>query len=141
MFALLYVGGWLTWWFLRAVSDGLTGRHPDIDDAWQAVRTQLDAAGIDLGRVPVFLVLGRPKSGVADFFAATALPFAVRQDAAPVGVFATREAVYLTAPVGWDGYDDGATPGRYRVRAFTFREPQSWPVNGHDVLRLRERAA
>jgi len=116
LFLLLYVGGWLTWWFLRAVSDRVTGRHPDIDDAWQAVRTQLDAAGIDLGRVPVFLVLGRPKSGVADFFAATALPFAVRQDAAPVGVFATREAVYLTAP-------DASAVSWYAERLFAAAAP------------------
>lgn len=97
LFLLLYIGGWLTWWFLRVLSDRVTGRHPDIDDAWRSARTQLDAAGIDLARVPVFLVLGRPKSGVADFFAATGQPFAVKIDAAPVGVFASRDAIFLTA--------------------------------------------
>jgi IcmF-related N-terminal domain len=105
LFLLTYLGGWLTWWFLRVVSDGATGRHPDIDDAWRTARTQLEAAGIDLGRVPVFVVLGRPRSGVADFFAATALPFTVRHEAAPVGVYANRDAVYVTVPgasaLGW----------------------------------------
>ena len=98
LFLLLYVGGWLTWWFVRAVSDRTTGRHPDIDSAWADIRARLDSAGIDLGRVPVFLVVGRPKSGVADFFAATSTPFSVRHDTDPVGVFATRDAVYLTVP-------------------------------------------
>lgn len=116
LFLLLYVGGWLTWWFLRAVSDRTTGRHPDIDEAWAAIRRDLDAAGIDLGKVPVFVVVGRPKSGVADFFAATALPFTVRRDSDPVGVFATRDAIYLTAPgasaVSW-----------YAERLFTAAAP------------------
>lgn len=97
LFLLLYAGGWLAWWFFRLIADGPRGNFPDLDTAWNEVRAKLSAAGIDVKTTPVFLVLGRPKTDAADFFAATAEPFAVRHDAGPLAVYATREAVYLVA--------------------------------------------
>ncbi len=97
LFLLLYAGAWFAWWFFRLIADGPRGNHPDIDSAWADIRARLSAAGIELNTTPVFLVLGRPKTDAADFFAATAVPFAVRQDAGALAVYATREAVYLVA--------------------------------------------
>jgi hypothetical protein len=97
LFLLLYAGAWFAWWFFRLIADGPRGNHPDIDSAWADIRARLSAAGIELNTTPVFLVLGRPKTDAADFFAATAVPFAVRHDAGALAVFATREAVYLVA--------------------------------------------
>ncbi|MDB5313803.1 MAG: hypothetical protein JWO38_8005, partial [Gemmataceae bacterium] len=60
----------------------------------------LDRAGIDPREVPLVLVVGTPATSPADFFAATKLPFAVRAEPrradAPVTVYATREAVFVT---------------------------------------------
>jgi hypothetical protein len=97
LFLLLYAGGWFAWWFFRLIADGPRGNFPDLDTAWGEVRAKLSAAGIELKTTPVFLVLGRPKTDAADFFAATGVPFAVRYDAGPLAVYATREAVYLVA--------------------------------------------
>lgn len=97
LFLLLYVGGWFAFWFFRLTADRPRGNQPDLDEAWKDVRAKLSAAGIELKTTPVFLVLGRPKTSAADFLAATGEPFAVRHDAGPLGVYATREAVYLVA--------------------------------------------
>jgi hypothetical protein len=102
LFLLAYLGAWLGYWFFRLLADPATGEHPDIDAAWADALTALDAAGIDMRDVPLFLVVGTPRSGVADFFAATRQPFAVRGEPrgadAPVTVFASREAIYVAAP-------------------------------------------
>jgi hypothetical protein len=99
LFVLVYVGAWLGWWFFRLLTDPRDGRYPDIDRAWTAGLAALDAAGIDPREVPLFLVIGKPATGTADFFAATKLPFAVRAEprtsGTPVQVYATREAVFV----------------------------------------------
>ena len=99
LFILIYLGGWLGWWFFRLLTDPRDGQYPDIDAAWTAGLKALESAGIDPVEVPLFLVIGKPRSGMADFFAATKLPFAVRAEPrrpdAPVQVYATREAVFV----------------------------------------------
>jgi len=99
LFVLVYVGGWLGWWFFKLLTDPRDGRYPDIDAAWSAGLKALNAAGIDPSEVPLFVVIGKPQSGAADFFAATQLPFTVRAEprtpGAPVQVYATREAVFV----------------------------------------------
>lgn len=100
LFILVYTGGWLGWWFFRLLTDPRDGRYPDIARAWNAGLRALSSAGIDLREVPLFLVIGKPRSGGADFFAATRLPFAVRAEprtaGAPVQLYATREAVFIS---------------------------------------------
>lgn len=102
LFLLMYAGAWLGYWFFRLLTDPRDGTHPDIDDAWEAALTALDAAGIDPAAVPLFVVIGKPRTDLADFFAATRLPFAVRAepraDGAPVQVYATRDAVFVACP-------------------------------------------
>jgi hypothetical protein len=99
LFLLVYVGGWLAWWFFLLLTDPRDGRYPDIDAAWAAGLRALDAAGIDIREAPLFVVIGKPHSGTADFFAATRAPFAVRAEprtpGAPVQIYATREAVFV----------------------------------------------
>lgn len=100
LFLLVLCGGVLGWLFFRLLTDPRDGRFPDIDAAWSEGMAVLDAAGIDTREVPLFLVLGRPATTVADFFAATRLPLAVRGEPrradAPIGIYATREAVFVT---------------------------------------------
>ncbi len=102
LFLLMYAGAWFGYWFFRLLTDPRDGTYPDIDDAWEAGLKALDAAGIDIAEVPLFLVVGKPRTDLADFFAATRLPFAVRAEPraadAPVQVYATRDAVFVTCP-------------------------------------------
>jgi hypothetical protein len=102
LFLLMYAGAWLGYWFFRLLTDPRDGSHPDIDDAWTAALKALNAAGIDPTEVPLFVVIGKPRTDLADFFAATKLPFAVRAEprtsGAPVQVYATRDAVIVACP-------------------------------------------
>jgi len=63
----------------------------------------------------------------------------VHVDPATLVAFRT-DAVYLTAPTGWDEMDDGQTPGRYRLRVHQLGGAMTWPRNGTDLLRLRDLA-
>jgi hypothetical protein len=121
LFVLVYVGAWLGWWFFKLLTDPRDGRYPDIDTAWSAGLKALNAAGIDAREVPLFLVIGKPRSGTADFFAASKLPFAVRAEprgpSAPVQVYATREAVFVTC--------DGASVLARLATEFAARKPVS----------------
>jgi len=102
LFVLMYVGAWFGYWFFRLLTDPRDGSHPDIDDAWTAGLKALNAAGIDPTEVPLFVVIGKPRTDLADFFAATRLQFAVRAEprsmSAPVQVYATRDAVFVVCP-------------------------------------------
>ncbi len=102
LFVLMYVGAWCGYLFFRLLTDPRDGSHPDIDDAWRAALKALNAAGIDPTEVPLFVVVGKPRTDLADFFAATGLPFAVRAEprtpGAPVQVYATRDAVFVACP-------------------------------------------
>ncbi|VTR99431.1 Uncharacterized protein OS=Blastopirellula marina DSM 3645 GN=DSM3645_11297 PE=4 SV=1: ImcF-related_N [Gemmata massiliana] len=102
LFLLMYTGAWFGYWFFRLLTDPRDGSHPDIDDAWAGALKALDAAGIDPTEVPLFVVIGKPRTDLADFFAATKLPFAVRAEprteGAPVQVYATRDAVFVVCP-------------------------------------------
>jgi hypothetical protein len=122
LFVLVYVGAWLGWWFFRLLTDPRTGRYPDIDKAWSAGLKALDAAGIDPREVPLFVVIGKPATGTADFFAATKLPFAVRAEPrtpdAPVQVYATREAVFVAC--------EGASVLARLADAFAMRKKPVW---------------
>lgn len=102
LFILMYAGAWFGYWFFRLLTDPRDGSHPDIDDAWASALKALNAAGIDPAEVPLFVVIGKPRTDLADFFAATKLPFAVRAEprtsGAPIQVYATRDAVFVVCP-------------------------------------------
>lgn len=102
-FLLLYALGWIGWWLWKLLSaEGESSHFPDIDEAWdEAVRT-LGQAGIRLGDVPLFFVLGRPEAAEEHIFGAAQLNLVVKQSppgaGAPIHVYASRDAVYVTAP-------------------------------------------
>ena len=100
LFVLLLTGAILAWNFFKLLTDPKTGEFPDIEDAWRDGLLALGKAGIDPSEVPLFLVIGKPATSSADFFAATKLPLAVRAEPrradAPIQVYATRTAVFVT---------------------------------------------
>jgi hypothetical protein len=100
-FFLLYLIFWAGWWVLKVLRGEAEASHfPDIDAAWDAGVRGLAQAGIRPGDLPIFLVLGRPESPEENLFAAAQLSLVVKQTPpdprAPVHVYATRDAIYVT---------------------------------------------
>lgn len=101
LFFLLYILCWLGYWlYLLLGPERLPASFPEIDAAWSEAMMALNQASIDISRVPVFLVLGRPASGEESFFQAGHLHLAVQatphRPGVPLRVYANRDAVFLT---------------------------------------------
>ncbi|HYT92592.1 MAG TPA: type VI secretion protein IcmF/TssM N-terminal domain-containing protein [Gemmataceae bacterium] len=123
LFLLMYALTWLGWWLWTLLFvDETVSSYPDIDAAWAAAMSTLAQANIHLSDLPLFLVLGRPegpddapetdraaKAEELLFSQAARLKFVVNQTPqdpqAPLHVYATREAVFLTCAgaslLGW----------------------------------------
>lgn len=101
---LLFCGACLAgWWLWRLVGPlGEPTDFPDIHAAWVEGRAALEAAGLPVTDLPVFLVLGRPAAGVGGLFDASRLGFPVRgvpgRGDAPIQVYATAQAIYVACP-------------------------------------------
>ncbi|MCC6418647.1 MAG: hypothetical protein IT429_10470, partial [Gemmataceae bacterium] len=114
LFLLVYALAWLGWWLWRLwMEEEGPSSYPDIDAAWEeAVRT-LAQNNIQVTDLPLFFVLGRTKGpdGAEPgergrkaeetlFHQAAQLTLAVKQCPntadAPLHVYATREAIYVT---------------------------------------------
>src|SRR5215212_825549 len=64
LFLLVYFLAWQAWWLWKLFQPGeAVSPFPDIDEAWAGVTGALDKAGIGIADTPVFVVLGRPRSG------------------------------------------------------------------------------
>jgi hypothetical protein len=103
LFLLVYALCWLSWWLWKLlVSEEEESAFPDIDGAWEEAVATLNRAGLGLSDLPVFLILGQPESDEPSVFKAAQLSLAVRQAPAhpdaPVHVYATRDAIYVTCP-------------------------------------------
>jgi hypothetical protein len=114
LFLLVYLLGWLGWWLWKLLNaEEEASYYPEIDRAWDAAVKALAQANIQVTDLPLFLVLGRPegpegpdaaeKARMAEealFHTAAQLPLAVKQTPAdpqaPLHVYATREAIYVT---------------------------------------------
>ena len=77
-------------------------QFPDIDWAWEEATLGLRKAAIGLDRAPLILVLGEPANGIGALFQASRMSFMVsdlpRRPNAPVRVYATRDAIFVTCP-------------------------------------------
>ena len=85
-----------------AAEERRVSRFPDIDWAWEEATLGLRKAGVGLDRAPLILVLGEPSTGMGALFQASQMSFVVsdlpRRPNAPVRVYATREAIFVTCP-------------------------------------------
>ena len=85
-----------------AAEERRVSRFPDIDWAWEEAKLGLRKAGVGLDRSPLILVLGEPTTGMGALFQASHMTFVVsdlpRRPNAPVRVYATREAIFVTCP-------------------------------------------
>ncbi len=90
----------LYWFYLLWFAEADDSPFPDIDDAWHEALHILGQSGVQLPRVPLFLVVGRAQSAEELMFDASGMKLVVRQAPAnphaPVHVYASNEAVYVT---------------------------------------------
>jgi hypothetical protein len=98
---LVYGLIWLGWWISRVLAASKEpSPFPDIDSAWRTAVRELEQRGVDLVHTPLFLSLGRPADREINLFNAARLslaaPPAPRDAEAPLRVYATHEAIYVT---------------------------------------------
>jgi hypothetical protein len=103
LFLLVYALCWLSYWLWRLLTaEEGGGEFPDIDEAWAEAREALRRAGLGLTELPLFLVLGQPEDDEKALFQAAELALKVRQTPgrpeAPIHVYASQEAIYVTCP-------------------------------------------
>ncbi|QDV67714.1 hypothetical protein Poly24_14180 [Rosistilla carotiformis] len=97
---LLYAIAWSAWFVAHTLR--MPAEKPlsgGIHSAWQESLHRFTAAGIDVARTPLYLVLGSPAGGVRDFFSAShtdlvVLPSAEEADQ-PIQVCGNRDAIYV----------------------------------------------
>ncbi len=115
LFLLVYLLAWQAWWLWKLFQPGETvSPFPDIDEAWSGVMDALAKAGIGIADTAVFIVIGQPRAGDAGLFQMLPRGLAINggtSAAAPIRVFANRDAIYLTCPgvtllsrAGGDGF-------------------------------------
>ncbi len=98
---MVYVLAWLGWWLWKLlVTDDSYAEFPDITEAWEDAMQALQQQRIDLRELPLFLLVGRTEGSMEALFKASRLPLEGRpapaRNDAPLHVFATRDAVYVT---------------------------------------------
>jgi hypothetical protein len=97
---LVFMAIVLYWFYLLWFADADESDFPDIDQAWDECMRALAQAGIQLPKLPLFLVIGRPESSEDHLFEASGLKLVVKQTPAypnaPVHVYADRDGVYVT---------------------------------------------
>lgn len=100
LYVLVYLLSWVGWWvwlLFGAEAEGYSD-FPDIEKAWDEGVRAAAKQGIDITALPVFLVLGRPASGMASLFQAAQMSVkrGPADPDAPVHLYFNREAVYVT---------------------------------------------
>jgi IcmF-related N-terminal domain len=102
VFLIVYFLAWQAWWLWKLFQPGeALSPFPDIDEAWSGVMDALDKAGIGIADTAVYVVMGQPRSGDAGLFQTLPRGLTINggtSGAAPVRVFASRDAIYLTCP-------------------------------------------
>jgi len=99
LFLLLCALSWIGyfWWKLLNASDA--AEYADIEAAWAEAVAKLRENGVNVTDLPLYLVLGRPEGGDGALFLASQQKIqftAPKSDAAPVRVFASATALFVT---------------------------------------------
>ena len=100
LFALAYGLAWATMWLSGLLAPRqTTAIYPDLDEAWDSIKSSLEKAGIGLADTPVLLVLGELPSGYDALFRALPQGLSVNGGSpggSPLRAYANRDAIYLT---------------------------------------------
>lgn len=89
----------IVYFWLKLWLEGDISRFPDIDEAWEQGLAALEEQGLDVGGLPLFLVIGVPDEGLAKaLFAASGQNLLIRdvpQGRPPLRWYADEKGVYL----------------------------------------------
>jgi hypothetical protein len=109
LMTFLFLG--LAWWLWTLLwPKKQPSEFPDIDEAWEQGCRGLAEAGLDLHRLPLFLILGKAEGGEKALFAAAQIKLALdgtpRAPEQPVHLYASTEqserddtlGIYITCP-------------------------------------------
>jgi hypothetical protein len=100
VFLLVYALGWLGYGLFRLVGEqNAKAEFTDIDDAWREAVDTMEAQGIGVSDVPLYVVLGRPAAAEDALVQAAELQVVVRAPTAadvPLRVYALRDAIFVT---------------------------------------------
>ncbi|QEL19438.1 type VI secretion protein IcmF/TssM N-terminal domain-containing protein [Limnoglobus roseus] len=100
LFLTACIAGWWLWSLVGPLREPTD--FADIYTAWVEGRAALEANGLVVTDLPVYLVIGRPASGAGSFFAASRIGFPVagvpaRGDA-PVQVYGSPQGIFVACP-------------------------------------------
>jgi hypothetical protein len=102
LFLLVYALSWvLRWIWLQLGPEAEINEFPDITSAWVDGLARLAHKGFKPADLPLFLIVGRTKSGEEFLFRSGQVPIEAFGPAAgdpPVRVWASRDAIYVTCP-------------------------------------------
>jgi len=108
LFVMVYALLWLGWWIWQLLGPAEeSSQFPDIDAAWEEAMQTLAQAQLDLTRLPLFLVLGKPDGGEEIFFQTASSAgaavfslskFAPKRSDSPLRVYVGTESVFVTCP-------------------------------------------
>jgi hypothetical protein len=94
---------WLGWYVWKLLApEALEADHPDIAKAWEEINAAMRQQGIGWSDAPLFLMIGRTTGGEEALFRAAQMPFQVQQAPrraeAPIHVYASRDAIFVSCP-------------------------------------------
>jgi ImcF (intracellular multiplication and macrophage-killing)-related protein len=102
VFLLVYLLSWVLYWiWLQLGPDAEVDEFPDITSAWADGIARLASKGIKSADLPLFLILGSNRAGAEFLFKSGQVPIDVFGPVTgdpPVRVWASRDAIYVTAP-------------------------------------------
>lgn len=119
----------VVFFWLRLWLEGDVSRFPDIDEAWNEGMAALQEQSLDIGSIPLFLVLGLPDEKICkSVFAASGMDFMVRdipQGRPPLRWHADENGIYLVCLEAsrlsklhtFGGAPSGAAAGQSEIRA------------------------
>ena len=102
LFLLVYALSWvLRWIWLQLGPEAEINEFPDITTAWAEGLSRLAHKGIKPSDLPLYLIVGRTKSGEEFLFRAGQVPieaFGPATGDPPIRVWGSRDAIYVTCP-------------------------------------------
>lgn len=127
LFLLLYFPVWVgNWLWTLLVSQEELSTYPDIDAAWHEVMLTLARKRLDLGDLPLFLILGQSAGGAKALFQAAKINLRMdqtpSQEDVPLHAYASEQAIFVTCP----GLSLLAHQARNLARSMDWLEIHKW---------------
>jgi hypothetical protein len=130
-FLLMLVFSWLVyglWSLLAADTDAI--EFPDILENWVEAKKRLAASGLEIGDLPVFLMVGMPEERLDPLFLATGVQGIIRtpsQGQPAIRIYAWEKAIFVVCPgaSAWGQYCIALSSGGDVMQSGADNNPQN----------------